>query len=193
MGIRSFVSNEGADLLSLFLLEGIADSQMETDGILKAWDIVVTFLTRIVREVETEADIDTNHEKCQIVAKADTGAESDAIQEIAHRSHFGQSTARTGRILPQEPNIARIEENGCVEIPEKLASIFHVGFEFEFAHLIQIGILIVGIRIEPSGADATDGESSDTIGTAYIELLAIGCHSHIAIAIDHASSETGCQ
>ncbi|WP_218841568.1 hypothetical protein, partial [Porphyromonas gingivalis] len=47
------------------------------------------------QDIIYEADIDTNHEKCQIVAKADTGAESDAIQEIAHRSHFGQSTART--------------------------------------------------------------------------------------------------
>ncbi|PDP52292.1 hypothetical protein CLI75_11730, partial [Porphyromonas gingivalis] len=51
------------------------------------------------------------------------------------RAFTVRSIGRTGRILPQEPNVARIEENGCVEIPEKLASIFHVGFEFEFAHL----------------------------------------------------------
>lgn len=54
---------------------------MQCLGILETIDIVETAPSCIVRNMQTDAPIDTNHEETEIVAQADTCAEGYLSEE----------------------------------------------------------------------------------------------------------------
>ena len=65
-----------------------------------------------------------------------------------------------------------------------------IHLEFDFASLVDVGILRAGTLIS-SRAYAANHESTDAVGTSHVELLRIGCSAAVAVC-PYDTSEYAC-
>lgn len=54
-------------------LEGVSDSEVVTHAVLEFRDIVIAFLSGIVREVQTDTHVETDDDKGEVVTQAEAG------------------------------------------------------------------------------------------------------------------------
>ena len=89
-------------------LERIADSQMQTKSVFKLRNVVITFLSSIVRNMQTNTTINNN--KIKIITNTNASSQGQIFDEA---SPF-QLCARTVRIFMDQPNITGIQESSSV-------------------------------------------------------------------------------
>ena len=54
-------------------LEGVSDSEVVTHAVLEFRDIVIAFLSGIVREMQTDTHVETDDDKGEVVTQAEAG------------------------------------------------------------------------------------------------------------------------
>ena len=82
------------------------------------------------------------------------------------------------------PDIAGIEKHSSIQTADETGPIFEIEKQFEVARLIEIRVGGTRGR-ESSGAHAAHGEGTHAIGTAHVELLAVGGCRGIAVTPNH--------
>ena len=61
--------------LGMEQLEGVSDSEVVTHAVLEFRDIVIAFLSGIVREVQTDTHVETDDDKGEVVTQAEAGSQ----------------------------------------------------------------------------------------------------------------------
>ena len=56
-------------------LERIADCQVDAHSVFKVRDIVIAFLSGIVREMQTDTHVETDDDKGEVVTQAEAGSQ----------------------------------------------------------------------------------------------------------------------
>ena len=56
-------------------LEGVSDSEVVTHAVLEFRDIVIAFLSGIVREMQTDTHVETDDDKGEVVTQAAAGSQ----------------------------------------------------------------------------------------------------------------------
>ena len=82
---------------------------MESESVAEFGDIIESALSRVVRQMETNTEVETKHEEVKIIAHSKSGAESYLPPEILDAEHsvlFGFLV----EIVFQIPHIAGIKE-----------------------------------------------------------------------------------
>ena len=56
-------------------LEGVSDCQMDAHAVFEVRNIVIAFLSGIVREVQTDTHVETDDDKGEVVTQAEAGSQ----------------------------------------------------------------------------------------------------------------------
>ena len=65
-----------------FVLERVADGEVDGVGFLEAGDVEVAGLPRVVGEVEGDAPVETDDEEAEVVAQADARTQRQIVEEF---------------------------------------------------------------------------------------------------------------
>ena len=132
--------------------------------------------------MNANTQIEADDEEVEVVANANTCAEGNLLAEVFE----GELTARLVLTVAQKPHIACIEEGSTIQLADDGEAILHVCFQLEIAHLVDVRVLRL-LGMVSARAYCAHAESTDAIGTANGEKLAIGCRLGIAVTIDEAA------
>lgn len=167
--------------------ERIAYGEMEGETILEAFEVIESRTRCLVWGMQTNADIKTENKEIEVVTQTGSRANRNVL-EVVH----GELTSRALGVLTQEPHVSGIKEDGAVERPEKTGAKFGIGLELEVTRLVDVGILTIVAAIA-SRTDGAHGEGTHAVGATDIKLVGIGRSPTVAIAIDGAGEEAGCE
>ena len=135
--------------------------------------------------MEGVTDVETEDEEVDVVTKAYAGAGGEVGEEVSPR----ELSAGTRGVVAQQPHVADVEEDGAGQVTHETETILGVGLQLDVANLINVGVGVIPIRGEATGADAADGEGPDAVGSADVELLAVRSGRGIAVAVDDAAPD----
>lgn len=166
--------------------EGIAYGQMEGDCIFEAAKVEIGGLACIVGGMDSDTQVETKDEVFEIVAKAETCAYGQILEEAAG----GELAAGMGVIAVHEPDIAGIDEEGTLQFVDDGESVLGIEFQFHVARLVEIGASPRGVLIT-ARADAAHGKGPDAVGSANVEEFAVGCIVGVAEGPDSSQLHTG--
>ena len=135
--------------------------------------------------MEADAAVEAEDEEVQVVTQAEAGAQGDLFGKFLQR----EGSVGASCIGAEQPDVARIEEDGAVEVGDEVEAVFYIGFQADVAHVVDKAVLVslsVGRGIT-TGADTAGGEGTDAVGTTDVELLGVGGGEHVAVGPDTAS------
>ena len=149
----------------------------------EAIDIEVSGTAGFVGQVKADAPVETDDEEVEVVADADAGADGELAEEILQTERAGGVVGLVGVVVGRRPYVAGIEEEGAVEVAEELAAVFEVADELVAAVAHEVVGGVVAETLDITGSDAAHRPCAETVGTADVELFAIGQPVAIAIAV----------
>ena len=155
---------------------------MQSHTVFEPGNVVITALAGVVGYVEGDTPVQTQHKEGEVVADTYTCAQRNAVEELA-----GIDIATgAGFVLAHEPYVAGVEEGGTVEVTaqevgQDAETVLYVGLELDVARLVYIRVLRVGGRMEMPWTDRTDGEGTNAVGSAHIELFVVGGDELVAV------------
>ena len=151
-------------------LEGVSDSEVVTHAVLEFRDIVIAFLSGIVREVQTDTHVETDDDKGEVVTQAEAGSQARSLRSLPHFS----CPPGTIRIVSDQPDVAAVEEGSPMQVAKDREAVFEVGLEFKITRTVDVSVfIVVAVLVVTSGTDAADRKSTDAIRSADVELLVI--------------------
>lgn len=171
-------------------LERIADGQMETESVLEAGDVVIARFVRIrVGRVQADSEVGADDQIADVVTQSEARSQSDFVEQ-PFPFEFGAGTLG---VLFQQPDVARVEENSPVQPSHDAEAVFDVGLQLEVAGLVQIAVAVVCRRAVAARTQRPDREGPDAVGSADVELFAVGHHFGVAVGVSHSDEKTGGQ
>ena len=134
--------------------------------------------------MEADTEVDADDEETEVVAQSHAGADGNAFH-VAQ----GEGGFTTASIGTKEPHVTGIEEEGTVELSEESGAEFGVGFEFEVAGLVDVGVFSAR-GVVAAGTDGAHGKTTDGVGTTYVELFTVGGVGAVAECVDGTGKGT---
>lgn len=169
--------------------EGIADGQMEGQGVAERRHVVVAFAAGVVRGMDAYAEVGANDEDVDVEPQAGACAE----REVAQERRSAQAAARTQFVVLEQPYVACVEEYCTVQGTEDGEAQLGVSLELECARAVEILLGRAFRGAVAAGADAAHRECTDAVGSAYIELLGVRNFGGVAVGMRcsgrHAADE----
>lgn len=130
-----------------------------------------------------EPEVKPQQEICEVHADAEAIGGRYLLVEAVELKH----TPGLVRIIMNGPNIAGVDENGPLEYPEQLGTVFHAQYQINVATLIdKIGHRVASIVA--AGAKSAHTPAADTVGATCIKAFLKGHHRRIAIRISDAEA-----
>ena len=172
-------------LKTLKSLEGVADGQVESQGVAERGHVVVASAAGVPRGVDADAEVGADHEHADVEAQTGSGAEGKVAQERAG----AQCAAGTLRIRLEQPHIAGIEEYGAVERAEDREAVLGVELDLKRTGLVEVAVG-GGWRMIATRTDGTYRESAYGVGATHPELLTVGYLRGITVSMRSAYSRT---
>ena len=168
--------------------EWIAYGEVQGLIVLEAVDVVESALACVVRHVKTDTPIQAQHQEFEVVTETDARAHCQLAIEAAEAE-----IARLHRLCKAllidvvVPHIASIEKQGGVETAKQATAVFKVEPQLDVTVLEHVGHLAVaGVQHKPARTHPTQGEGTQVVGTAHIELLGKGGIVAVAVREQHA-------
>ena len=109
--------------------EGIADCQMEGDCIFEAAKVEIGGLACVVGGMDSDTQVETKDEVFEIVAKTETCAYGQILEETAGC----ELATRMGVVTVHEPDVAGIDEEGTLQFLDDGKTIFGIEFQLHVA------------------------------------------------------------
>ena len=128
-------------------------------------NVVVSLLAGVIRIVQRHAPVQAEDKKVQIVAQPDARAQGNLLREVLQL----QLSAGTVLVGTHQPHVARIEEDGTMQVAQDAETVLHVCLHTDVAHMVDVGVLTLLVGRITAGTDATCGIGTDTVGTSDIE------------------------
>ena len=178
------------------LSERIADGKMQSLSILETPDVVESALARVVRNMQTDAPVEPDDEEVQVVAQPDTSSHSKVFErapEFEIRIIKLFIDFLVAEIAVNIPDIAHVQEDGTFQITRQTCPIFKITLQLHVTILHQIRVLSVFIAGENARSEASDGESTDAVGSAHVETLAERRRRTVSVTVDQARTGMGHQ
>ena len=129
-------------------------------------NVVEPAATRFVRNVQTNAPIQAEHEEADVVANAYPRAESQFLEEVGKV----ELRPRTAAVAVQRPHVAGVEEECPVQASHQMRPILHVCLHLNFARLLHIRPS-ERCRTVSAGTYLAHVESPDAVCSAHKELF----------------------
>ena len=163
---------------------------METESVLEAGDVVIARFVRIrIGRVQADSEIGADDQIADVVTQSEARSQSDFVEQ-PFPFEFGAGTLG---VLFQQPDVARVEENSPVQPSHDAEAVFDVGLQLEVAGLVQIAVAVVCGWAVAARTQRPDREGPDAVGSADIELFAVGHHFGVAVGVSHSDEKTGGQ
>ena len=159
---------------------------MEGKAVLELADVVVASAPIVSRVVECNAEIETEDKEVKVIAQTYAGAEGNVVGKMLQF----ERTPGTMLIFVHEPHVAGINKKGTAETAENGEAKLDVGFELDVAGLVHIRVARTR-GVETPGSDGADGEGTDAVGSAHVELVAVGGETRVAVGPHNAAHEAG--
>ena len=149
-------------------------------------NVIETIFPGVVRQMKADTPVESENEELEVIPQSNACAYSHLAEELAHLEELGIGLVCIiicQIIKIDVPNIAGIEENSALEIPEKAGAVFQVGLQLDVTVLKEIGKRRIVKRDEIARTYASGGESADAVCSSHVESFAE--RRHLAITVDN--------
>ena len=119
------------------LLKRVADGEMQGQAVLELADIVISVTIEFRRIMEADAAVEAEDEEVQVVTQAEAGAQGDLFGKFLQR----EGSVGASCIGAEQPDVARIEEDGAVEVGDEVEAVFYIGFQADVAQYLSVSAL----------------------------------------------------
>ena len=165
-------------------LEGVADGDVEAEGILEAGDVVVARTACVIGRMDADANVETQDKEVEIVAEAEASAEGYVVSEVLGVD----GSTRAVFVGLHEPYVACVEEDGTVEVADERETVLDVGFKFHVAGLVRDYEGVIHLR--KTRTDCSCLPSSQTVGTSCIEVFFERKCSRVSVCVTSSGKES---
>src|SRR5574344_210842 len=153
---------------------------METMRIFESVNIIKSVLASFVRKMQSKSPIQTNHKHSHVISDTNTRTHSHLFKKVSGIKF----SIFTILLFMDIPDITHIQKYCTIQITPNSWSIFQIGNKLNVTRLVYIRELTISRR-KFARSDTSYIESSDAIGSSYIELLIIRSFFRISITPDY--------
>lgn len=116
--------------------EGVADGEVEGEGVLEGGEVVVAGFAGVVGGMEADAEVGAEHQHGDVEAQSEAGAEGYVLEE----GRCLELAAGTQRVFLQQPYVTGIEKQGAMHGADDGEAVFDVEFKLEGTGLIEVSV-----------------------------------------------------